>query len=111
MRLEGVNFTGLADEVVDSVDLAGDDVDRVNLGGEICHRRVDVHLPRRDFLRRVLDGLQVVAQAVDAGLKRSESLSQPLHLIQELGVGIHRAAEFLEAGEVVGWIQHGPQDQ
>jgi hypothetical protein len=57
LRLEEVDFTFLVEEFVDCVDLAGEVTGRIDLGGEICDRRVDARPPRRNLLRRVLEGL------------------------------------------------------
>jgi hypothetical protein len=62
LRLEVVDRTGLASEIRDSVDFAGEALDCLHLADEIYDRHVDLRLPCMDRVRLAFDGLEALAQ-------------------------------------------------
>jgi hypothetical protein len=103
----GVEVGDLQPEIVDGVVVADEVFDGVKLDDEICDRRIDSLLPRRDFLHLVLDGNETIPNRVDALLETGEALAQTvvelLHLLeQELGSGIHGPVELLLVACVMG---------
>jgi hypothetical protein len=96
-------------EVVDGGGLAGVALDGVDLDDEIRDRCVDPCLPRRDLVRLGLERREAVAEGVDTQLEGGEALAELFHLVEEeLGVGIHGAADSLLEAGVVGVV--GIQD-
>jgi hypothetical protein len=104
----GVKVGDLQPEIVDGVVVVADEVfDSVELDDEICDRRIDSLLPRRDLLHLFLDGVEAVPNRVDALLETGEALVQTvaelLHLLeQELGSGIHGPVELLLVACIMG---------
>jgi hypothetical protein len=104
-----VEIGDLLVQLVNGVDFASELFDRVNLGDEICDRRIEFLLPICGLDLLVLDWLQTRAQGLNTGLKFGETavesveaLVDLLHFVEEeFGGGIHGTVElFLVTGKM-----------